>query len=389
MVRHASARLPPNQGSIFADISRLAVEHGAVNLGQGAPDFPAPAFVKEAARAAISADLNQYAIATGQPRFRRAVAATFKARYGVDVDPESEIVVGSGAQELVFDSIHAFADPGDEMIVFEPFFDTYKTCADIAGVKVKAIRMEPPEWKIDLEALRAAITPRTRMILLNTPHNPTGKVFSREELTAIANLAIEHDLVVVSDEVYDRLVYDGAEHIAIATLPGMWQRTVTLNSTGKTFSLTGWKIGFAIAPAELIRAIHTVHLIVTFSSATPLQEGLATAFEQAPGLGYYQQLNAEYAERRRMLIEILENAGLPVLPSAGSFFLMADLRHTGCASDAEFCRWLIEARGVAAIPPSAFYLEPTTAPLLARFCFAKTHETLKEAGRRLVDLRKR
>ena len=386
MDRHAAAKIRPFGTSVFAEMSRLAVKHQAINLGQGFPDFPGPDFVKEAAKAAIDADLNQYAVSHGHPRFRKAVAADFGRRFGVEIDPDGQVTVASGATEVIFDAIQAFIGPGDEVVAFEPFYESYPAATALAGGTFRPVRLEPPEWSFDADALRAAITSRTRVLLLNTPHNPTGKVFSRAELETIAAVAIEHDLVVLSDEVYDRILFGGAVHLPIATLDNMWERTLTINSTGKTFSMTGWKIGHAIGPASLNAALRAVHQNVTFASATPFQEAMAVAIEDADEIGYYAQFAAEYDARRVALTDALSAAGFSVLPIAGSYFLMADVSDRGFETDVDFCRWLVSEHGVAAVPPSAFYLDPATATMLARFCFAKRDGTLREAADRLQRL---
>lgn len=373
--------------SVFAEMSRLAVEHGAVNLGQGFPDFAGPDFVKEAAKAAIDADLNQYAVAHGAPRLRRAIAAEWERNHGRPLDPDREVSVASGATEVIFDALQAFLGPGDEVVCFEPFYDSYVASAALAGGRLRPVRLHPPDWSFDQDELAAAIGPRTRLLLLNTPHNPTGKVFSSRELEFLATICVERDLVVIADEVYDRITFDDAEHVSIANLPGMWDRTLTVNSTGKTFSMTGWKIGYCTGPAALNAAVRVVHQFVTFASATPFQEAMARALEIAPTLGYYEQLRDDYRRRRDLLAGALDAAGLPTLPIGGSYFLMADIADLGFESDVAFCRFLPEQVGVAAVPPSAFYLDPSTAPLLARFCFAKKSSTLEEAGRRLNGLR--
>lgn len=383
MDRYAAEKIRSFGTSVFAEMSRLAVEHQAVNLGQGFPDFAGPDFVKEAAKRAIDADLNQYAVSHGHPRLRKAIAAEFGPRFDLDLDPDAHVTVASGATEVIFDAIQAFIGPGDELVAFEPFYDSYPTSTKMAGGTFRPIRLHPPDWSFDRDELRAAITERTRVLLLNTPHNPTGKVFTRDEIEFIAELAQEHDLVVLSDEVYDRILYHGACHIPITTLPGMWERTLTINSTGKTFSMTGWKIGYAIGPAPLNAAIRSVHQFVTFASATPFQEAMAEAIEQAAVRDFYPQLAAEYDERRQALDDALSEAGIPPLPIQGSYFLMADISDLGFQADVEFCRWLVSNHGVAAVPPSAFYQDATTAPLLARFCFAKRLDTIAEARTRL------
>jgi aspartate/methionine/tyrosine aminotransferase len=378
--------------SIFAEISAMAVQHGAVNLGQGFPDFAGPAWVKQAAAEAIAADQNQYAPYLGLPRLREAITATWRANGWREVDPASEVTVTSGATEAIFGAVQALLNPGDEVVIFEPFYDAYVPDVVMAGGVPRYVRLYPPgagsrepvSWWFDPAELAAAFSPRTRLLLLNTPHNPTGKVFSPAELAQIAELCVAHDVVVIADEVYDQLVFAPARHLPIATLPGMWERTLTVNSTGKTFSLTGWKIGYAVGPADLSAALRAAHQWITFATSTPLQAAAAVALERAAQSGYYDELRAEYAERRDLLAQILAEAGFPTLPVEGSYFIMADIGHSGFSSDADFCRWLTRDVGVAAIPPSAFYADPRGAPLLARFCFAKRLETLRAAAERLA-----
>ncbi|HLT18830.1 MAG TPA: methionine aminotransferase [Thermomicrobiales bacterium] len=373
--------------TVFTEMSALAAEHGAINLGQGFPDFPGPDFVKEAAIEAIRADLNQYAPSHGLPRLREAIAADWATQHGVEVDPDAEVTVTSGATEALLSAMLALVNPGDEVIFFEPFYDSYVPQTVFAGGTPRVVPLQPPDWTFDHDALAAAFNERTRLFLLNTPHNPTGKVFSPQELKFIADLCIEHDVIVLADEVYERIVYDGSRHVPIATLPGMWERTLTINSTGKTFSVTGWKIGYVTGSAALQTALRTTHQFNVFATATPLQHGLAVALETAAEVGYYDQLKADYQERRDRLMAILGDAGLPPLPVQGSYFIMSDITGLGFANDVEFCRHLVTEVGVAAIPPSAFYLDPASAPLLARFCFAKQASTMEAAAERLQRLR--
>jgi aspartate/methionine/tyrosine aminotransferase len=372
--------------SVFSEMSRLAQEHNAVNLGQGFPDFPGPEFVKEAAIAAIAADRNQYAVSHGDPQLRQAIALSWQPSYQSDIDPDSQVTVTSGATEAIFAALQAFAGPGDEVIAFEPFYDSYPASTTLAGATFVPVRLHPPAWPLPLDSLRAAITAKTKAILLNTPHNPTGKVFSRSEMESIAALALKHNLLVITDEVYDRITFGDATHIPLATLPGMWERTLTIGSTGKTFSMTGWKIGYAIGPADLNAALRSVHQFVTFASATPFQVAMAEAINSADERGYYDQLRLEYDARRRLLSEAMRDAGLEPFPIGGSYFLTADVSGFGFDTDVEFCTWLVREIGVAAVPPSAFYLQPATAPILARFCFAKSDQTLNEARKRLSTL---
>jgi aspartate/methionine/tyrosine aminotransferase len=372
--------------SIFTEMSALAAQHGAVNLGQGFPDFPAPEFIKDAAARAIAADRNQYAPAAGLPRLRSAIADRFAARHGHRPDPDSEISIAAGATEILFDAVMALVDPGDEVMVFEPHYDSYVPAIRMAGAEPRVVTLRPPHWTFEPAELAAAFTPRTRLVMLNTPHNPTGKVWSTDELDEVARLCVKHDVVAISDEVYSEITYAGSAHVPLATRPGMAERTVTVDSIGKTFSVTGWKIGWAIAAAPLTDALRAVHQFVTFANATPLQVAAADALEHAARHGYFDELRSEYTARRARLADLLERAGLRTLPVGGAYFLLADLAGRGFADDVAFCRYLVTQVGVAAIPPSAFYGDPTTAPLYARFCFAKREATFAAAEARLTAL---
>jgi aspartate/methionine/tyrosine aminotransferase len=400
--------------TIFTEMSALAAQHGAINLGQGFPDFPGPDFVKQAAAAAINADLNQYAPMPGLPHLRQSVAAQWQRDHGRAIDWQTEVTITSGATEALCGAALALLDPGDQAIILEPAYDAYAPDVIMAGAIPIYVKLYPPTtdhrppttderlpvpssvvggrssaWHFDADELRAAFAHRPKLILLNTPHNPTGKVFTRTELALIAALCQEFDVLAIADEVYGRMVYDQAAHISLATLPGMWDRTLTLNSVGKTFSVTGWKIGYAVGPAALNQALRAAHQWVTFATSTPFQEATAVALDQAATNGYYQQLHAEYDARRLLLRQILERAGLPTLPVEGSYFISADISALGFADDRAFCRFLTTELGVAAIPTSAFYADPATAPAFARFCFAKKHETLEAAGERLQRLHER
>jgi aspartate/methionine/tyrosine aminotransferase len=389
MVRKVgAARIAGIGTSIFTEITALAVEHGAANLGQGFPDFPAPDFVKEAAARHIREDRNQYAASPGLPRLRRALADDYRRRWsqGPKVDPDSEVTVASGATELLHDAVLAVVDPGEEVLVFEPAYDAYAPDVAMAGGTVRAVPLTPPDWRFDPARLEAAVGPRTRALILNSPHNPTGKAFRREELEAIAAVCLRHDLLVIADEVYSELVF-GAPHLSIATLPGMYERTITIDSMGKTFSVTGWKVGWAIAPPPLSAALRAVHQFVTFTNATPFQEALADVLPIAARDGYYADLRADYARRRDLLTKALRAADLDPLPIDGAYFLLADLRPRGVTDDLAFCRRLIAEVGVAAIPTSVFYADPAAAPPLVRFCFAKNDETLRSAAGRLAARR--
>ncbi|HVT08092.1 MAG TPA: methionine aminotransferase [Polyangia bacterium] len=380
-----AARLSGIGTSIFSEMSALAVERGAVNLGQGFPDFPAPAFVKEAAARHLREDRNQYAASPGLPRLRAALAHDLRRRWpdGPRVDPDTNVTVAAGATELLHDAVLALVDPGDEVIVFEPAYDAYAPDVAMAGGVVRAVPLAPPGWTFDPARLAAAFGPRTRALILNSPHNPTGKVFGRAELEAIAELCRRHDVLVISDEVYSEITFE-APALSIATLPGMFERTVTIDSMGKTFSVTGWKIGWAIAPAPLTAALRAVHQFVTFTSGTPFQEALADVLPVAAVEGFYDRLREDYRRRRDLLAAALGAAGLAPLPVAGAYFLMTDLGARGVADDVAFCRRLVTEVGVAAIPTSVFHLDAAGAPRFARFCFAKQDATLREAAARLA-----
>lgn len=386
MSDHTSERVARLGTTVFSEMSRLATEYGSINLGQGFPEFPGPDIVKNAAKQAIDADLNQYAPSHGIPRLRQAIADTYRQTYGLYADPETEITVTTGATEALQAAMLALVNPGDEVITFEPFYDAYPPQVSFAGGTLIPVRMHPPDWTFDPDELARAFNSRTKAILINTPHNPTGKVFTEEELDLIGELCQLHDVVAVTDEVYDRILYGDAVHTPIATRPGMWERTITINSTGKTFSMTGWKIGYAIAPQPLTEAVRRAHQFITFATATPFQEAMATAMEDANSNGYYQELARTYTGLKDQMEEGLVNAGLMVLPVSGSFFLLADLRGTGFEDDISFCKYLTTEIGVTAIPPSAFYEDPATAPVLARFCFAKEPQTLERAAEKLAAL---
>jgi N-succinyldiaminopimelate aminotransferase len=384
-VRHLTSRLQGFGTSVFAEYTALAVKHGAVNLGQGFPDFDGPAFVKEAAVAAIAAGRNQYAPMPGAPELRQAVARHQARFYGLDYDPDTEVTVYAGATEAIFSSLQALLEAGDEVVLFEPFYDSYPAAIAMAGASPRFVTLEAPGFALDAAALEAAITPRTRAIVLNTPHNPAGKVASRGELETVAAACRRHDLLAIADEVYEHLVFDGV-HLPLASLPGMKERTVLVSSTGKTFSLTGWKIGYTCTSAAVTAALRSAHQFVTFAVNTPGQHAMATALHA--GDDYYRELLAAYRARRDRLCEGLAAAGFDVLVPAGTYFVLADVRPLGFEDGAAFCRMLPEAHGVAAIPASAFYARPGAGRPLVRFAFCKKDETLDEGVRRLGGLRR-
>lgn len=369
--------------TIFSEMSALALAHQAVNLGQGYPDFDGPEAIKEAAVQAIRSGRNQYAVMSGAPDLRQAIASHAARFYGQTLNSDSEITVTSGATEAIFATIMGLVDPGDEVIVIEPFYDCYVPAVVMAGGVPIFVPLRGPDWHLDPDELAAAFNNRTRAVILNTPHNPSGKVFSREELENLAGLCQKWKALCISDEVYEHIVFSPARHIRIATLPGMWERTVTISSHGKTFSFTGWKLGWAIAPSELTAGVRRAHQFITFSSASPLQAAAAHAL----GLddGYFRSLAAEYQTRRDYLARALSATGLEVIPPQGTYFIMTDISPLGYEDDVQFCRWLTAEIGVAAIPPSAFYSEAHKGlgRRYARFAFCKTQATLERAAERL------
>jgi aminotransferase len=370
--------------SVIREMTRLCRRHDAINLAQGFPDFPAPEEVKEAARRAISDDVNQYAITWGSPNLRNAIAAKAQRLYGVEVDPEREITVTCGATEAMIASILAIVDPGDEIVVFEPFYENYGPDAILAGAVPRFVSLRGPDWSFDPDELAAAFNGKTRGIILNTPNNPTGKVFTRDELEAIAALCRKWDVVAFSDEIYEHIVYDGAEHVPIATLPGMADRTVTINALSKTYSVTGWRVGWAIAPPQLTSGIRKVHDFLTVGAAAPLQEAGAVALA-LPG-SYYEGLAAAYAGRRDLLMRGLTAAGFKCGAPQGAYYVLADGEALGVRDDVAFARTMIERVGVGPVPGSSFFSDARKGRTLLRFAFPKKRETLEAAVQRLASL---
>lgn len=389
--------LRPFGTTIFAEMTKLAVAHNAVNLAQGFPDFDGPDFVKEAAVAAMKAGQNQYARMYGLPVLNAAIAEQWTVRTGLAADPDTDVTVTSGCTEALPATFLGLINRGDEVILFEPYYDSYRACVALAGATPRFVALRPPaddrdrsDYTFDPDELRRAFTPRTKAIVVNTPHNPTGKVFTRDELRFIADLCIANSTIAITDEVYEHLVYDADRpHISLATLSGMAEQTVTLSSLGKTFSLTGWKIGWAIAPAHLTAGIRAAHQFLTFATATPLQVGAAEAIKN--GASYIRELAALFRSNRDFLGEALRGLGFRVHVPAGTYFIMADhgeiSQRLGLKDDREFCVYLTEKIGVAAIPPSVFYDRPELGQTLARFAFCKKRETLEQAVERLRKLR--
>jgi len=376
--------------SVIREMTREAMAHGAINLAQGFPDFPAPDFIKEAAIKAIRADINQYAITWGAKPLRDAIAEKMRHYYTLNVDPEREITVTCGATEAMMASLLAVLDPGDEVIIFEPFYENYGPDAILCGAVPRFVSLRPPDFTFDEKELKNAINKKTKALILNTPNNPSGKVFSREELEAIASLCIKNDLIVLTDEIYEHIIYDGLVHVPIATLPGMGERTITVNGISKTFSVTGWRIGYAIASAEITGSIRKVHDFLTVGAAAPLQEAAAEAI--ASNGEYYLELAGFYRERRDFFLDVLEKIGFACIKPSGAYYIMADFGKWGFKDDVEFAKYLTRDIGVAAVPGSSFYngesLEGKR-PLgknIVRFAFCKKMETLRAAAERLGRL---
>ncbi len=373
--------------TIFQEMTELANAHHAVNLGQGFPDFPAPDFIKEAAREAIALDINQYAPGNGRLRLRQAIAQKYQTQYGLTFNPDTDIVVTVGATEAIFAAMIGLVDPGDEVILIEPYYDSYVPSVIMAGGIPRFLTLRAPDWHIDPVELEALFNDKTKLIVINTPQNPIGKVYTREELELIANLCQKYNVIAVTDEVYEHLVYDGLTHVSLAALPGMAERTVTISSMGKTFSTTGWKVGWAVGHRDLITAVFRAHQFITYSGAAPLQEAAAIALEYAAQNSFYAELTALYQAKRDLLLDSLREAGLQALVPQGTYFAMVKIDALAFANDVEFCRYLTTDIGVAAIPPSAFYHNPADGAGLTRFAFCKSDDVLREAARRLLRLR--
>lgn len=382
---HLTAKLQGFGTTIFAEMSALAVATNSINLGQGFPDTDGPREVLDAAIAAINGGLNQYPPGPGMPVLRQAIVAHQRHWYGLDYDPDSEVLVTAGATEALAGALLGLLDTGDEVVLFEPMYDSYQAAIALAGAVARPVTLRPPGYAFDVEELRNAITPKTKLLLVNTPHNPTGKVLDLAELQLIADLAIEHDLIVLSDEVYEHLTFDGAEHIALATLPGMRDRVLSISSGGKTFNTTGWKIGWLCGPAPLVAAARTAKQFLTFVNGAPFQPAIAV------GLGlpdaYFHDLAADLQSKRDRLLPGLHAAGFEVFPTQGTYFVTVDIRPVRPDGDGmAFCRALSERCGVVAIPNEVFYANRHEGRHLVRFAFCKRPEVLDEAVRRLSAL---
>ena len=370
--------------SVIREMTRLSDAHGGVNLSQGFPDFPAPASVKQAACAAINADVNQYAVTWGARPLREAIAREFSRRYGLDVVADEQVTVCCGSTEAMMATMMAIIDPGDEVVVFEPFYENYGPDAILSGATPRYVTLHEPDWTFDPAELAAAFNEKTKAIIINTPNNPTGKVFTREELEAIAALCRKWDVVAISDEIYEHILYDGHQHVPIATLPGMSDRTVTINGLSKTYCVTGWRVGWTISPPSLTGAIRKVHDFLTVGAPAPLQEAGAVALALPDQ--YYIDLAAKYRRLRDMLLDILTRHHFTCYKPHGAYYIMTDISAFGFRDDVEFARYLVKDVGVAAVPGSSFYKNAEKGRTKLRFCYCKKDETLLEADRRLAKL---
>ena len=379
--RFRSQRTSQFTESVIREMTRLAIQYDAVNLAQGFPDFGAPEEVKRAAQDAIAADVNQYAITWGAQPFRDAIAAKYRKWYAIDYDPEREITVCCGATEGMIATLLAATNPGDEIIIFEPYYENYGPDALLCEAKRKLVRLRPPDWSFDPDELRRAFSSKTKAIILNSPNNPTGKVFTRAELEVIAGLCQEFDALAITDEIYEHIIYEGASHIPIATLPGMRDRTVLVNSMSKTYSVTGWRVGFVLAAPDLSDSIRKVHDFLTVGAAAPLQQAGVVALNLPDS--YYEKLSVEYQKRRDLLSQRLEDAGFRCYRPNGAYYVMTDISGFGFKDDLSFVRHMIESVGVAAVPGSSFFSDSNAGTALIRFCFCKKYETLEKAGDRL------
>jgi aspartate/methionine/tyrosine aminotransferase len=363
-------------------MTRLAVEAGAVNLAQGFPDFAAPEVLKQAAMEAVAGDINQYAITWGAPGFRRAIAEKSRRWYGLELDPEREITVCCGATEAMIASLLAVIEPGDEVIVFEPFYENYLPDSLLCGAERRLVRLRAPDWSFDRDELRRAFNARTKAIIINTPNNPTGKVFTAGELEFIAGLCQEYDALAITDEIYEHIVYDGVRHVPMMAIPGMRQRAIMINSMSKTYSVTGWRVGWAAAAPDLTASIRKVHDFLTVGAAAPLQAAGVVAL----GLpdSYYAELAGHYTARRDTMVAMLEECGFRICGvPRGAYYVMTDIGHFGFADDHAFVRHMIADGGVAAVPGSSFFEDPRDGAQMVRFCFCKRADTLEAAGERL------
>jgi aspartate/methionine/tyrosine aminotransferase len=393
--RMLSAKAEQFTESVIREMTRLALEHQAVNLSQGFPDFAAPAEIKEAARQAIADDINQYAITWGAKALRDAIVEKFERTQGIRVDPEREITICCGSTEAMMSSMMAIINPGDEIVVFEPYYENYGPDAILSGATPRFVKLRPPDWSYDERELAAAFGPRTKAIILNTPNNPTGKVFTRPELEFIRDLCVRWNAFCITDEIYEHILYDGAEHISMAQIDDMRDRTIVINGMSKTYSVTGWRVGWAIAPAKATAAIRKVHDFLTVGAAAPLQQAGAMALKSPDS--YYQNLAKSYHEKRERLLKILTAAGFTVFKPRGAYYIMTDIsafdfngrvrsNSEKTTNDVAFAKFLVEKVGVAVVPGSSFYGNPVDGSSQVRFTFCKKESTLAAAQERLARL---
>jgi aminotransferase len=384
-----SARVQGFTESVIREMTRVVAQEGGVNLAQGMPDFPPPRALVEAAHRALDGDFHQYAITWGAPNLRAAIAEKSRRFYGMDVDPERHVTVCCGATETMLSTLLAVLDPGDEVIIFEPFYENYGPGCIISGARPVWVPLEGPDFTFDPDRLRGAVSPRTRAIVFNSPNNPSGKVFSRAELDVIADVCRRHDLLAITDEIYEHILYDGHTHTPIATLPEMAERTVTISGISKSYSVTGWRVGYAIAPPEISDGIRRAHDFVTVGAPAPLQEAAVTAL-QFPDR-YYADLRTAYQARRDLLLGALKEAGFVCTTPSGAYYILTDVAHFmerhGVADDTAFALWLVRTCGVATVPGSSFYAHRDLGRTKIRFCFPKSDALLREAGERLQKLR--
>ena len=376
--------------SVIREMTRINNQHNGINLAQGMPNFPPPDEIIEAAHRAIDGDFHQYAITWGAPRLRQAIAAKYRKFYGMEVDPDRNVTVCCGSTETMLATLMAVLNPGDEVIIFEPFYENYGPGCIMSQAEPLYVPLEPPGFSFDADRLRRAVSPRTRAIIFNSPNNPSGKVFSRAELQSIADVCLEHDLLAITDEIYEHILYDGEEHIPIATLPGMAERTITISGISKSYSVTGWRIGYAVASPELSVGIRRAHDFITVGAPHPLQEAAVTALNLPDS--YYVNLRESYQARRDLLFGKVEEAGFAAFKPKGAYYILTDVAHWlpeyGCADDHEFAMFLVKEIGVATVPGSSFYSTKDLGRTKIRFCFPKTDDMLIEAGRRLQKLRR-
>jgi len=379
---HPARRLDTIRESTIREMTRLAIENEAINLSQGFPDFPAPAELKQAAIEAIRGEFNQYAITWGVPALRQAIAAKMQQRYDMMVDPDRHVTVTCGVTEGIVSSLMAVTNPGDEVVIVEPFHENFLPAVLFAGGTPVFVALEPPAYELDVDRLRQVFTNRTRAIIINTPHNPTGRVFTREELQGLADLCQEFNVLAITDEIYEHIIYDGHTHVPLATLPGMTERTITIGGMSKTFAVTGWRLGYVVAMEPWSTALRTVHDFTTICAPAPLQHAAIVAM----GFGddYYRQMQEDYAARRKIMMETLEETGFLAQPPEGAYYVMADFSPLNFhGDDHAFAHWLTTQVGVAVVPGSSFYYTPGLGRNSVRFAFPKQLQTLEEAGNRL------